>query len=114
MKLNLAKIVIALVAALTFASAFAEACTVTLVTKGASVNGSVLVSHSNDGFGSDPNIVFVPAKNHPQGSKRPVYPSSAAIGDMPEYNCFSVPQLVAPERSHGYDYPGKQHTKPLG
>ncbi len=92
----------------------AEACTVMLVTKGASKDGSVLLSHSNDGFGSDANVVFVPAKDHPQGSLRPVYPSSAAVGDMPEYNAYSSPNLVAPERSEGYDYPGRPQTKPIG
>ncbi len=92
----------------------AEACTVILVTKGASEDGSVLLSHSNDGFGSDANVVFVPAKDHPSGSLRPVYPSAAAVDEMPEYNCYSFPTLVAPERSEGFDFPGRPQTKPIG
>ena len=89
-------------------------CTIVLVTKGASADGSVMVAHSDDGFGGDTNVVFVPAKNHPKGSKRPVYPSSAACGDLPEYNCFGNPHLVAPERGDGYTFPGEPLTKPIG
>ena len=44
-------------------NASVDACTIMLVTKGASADGSVLVSHSNDGFGIDCNATFVPAKN---------------------------------------------------
>ena len=90
------------------------ACTIVLVTKGASADGSVMVAHSDDGFGGDTNVVFVPAKNHPKGSFRPVYPSSAACGEIPEYNCYDVPHLVAPERGDGYTFPGEPLTKPVG
>ncbi|WP_426910640.1 C69 family dipeptidase, partial [Ralstonia pseudosolanacearum] len=83
----------------------ASACTIMLVTKGASADGSVFVTHTNDGFGSDPNVVFVPARNHKRGSLRPVYPSSAAYDELPEYNCFNVPHLVAPERGDAHHHP---------
>ena len=91
-----------------------EACTTTIVTKGASADGSTYVTHSNDSYSSDPSIVFVPAKDHPAGSMRKVYPSAIAWDDLPEYACFSNPRLVAPERAAAYDYPGKARTKPLG
>lgn len=91
-----------------------DACTIVLVTKGASADGSVMVAHSEDGFGCDPNVVFVPAKNHPKGSRRPVYPSPAATGELPEYNCFDTPHLVAPERSDDYNFPDEPRTKPVG
>ena len=90
------------------------ACTIVLVTKGASADGSVMIAHSDDGALVDPNVVFVPAKNHPKGSKRPVYPSSAALGELPEYNCFASPRLVAPERSDDYNFSGEPLTKPIG
>ena len=92
----------------------AEACTTTIVTKGASADGSAYVTHSNDSFSSDPSIVYVPAKDHPAGSMRKVYPSAIAWDDYPEYNCVSNPRLVAPERAPGYDFPGLKPTKPLG
>ena len=56
------------------AASCAEACTTTIVTKGASAEGVVYVTHSNDAFSSDPNIVYVPAKDHPEGSMRAVRP----------------------------------------
>ena len=91
----------------------AEACTVMVVTKGASADGSTMVSHSNDGRGAEMNLIYVPAKDHPKGSKRPVYPTAVALNTMPEYNAFDQPNLVAPERSEGYDYPGKPRTVPI-
>ena len=92
----------------------AEACTTILVTKGASKDGSTFVAHSNDGFQGDPNVVFVPAKNHEKGSLRPVYPVAVATGELPDYNCFFSPHLVAPERGDGYKFPDMPSTKPLG
>lgn len=112
MKKFLSKVAAGL-AVLSLVSVDAEACTIMFVTKGASVDGSVFVSHSNDGFGSNPNVVFVPAKNHEKGSLRPVYPT-AAVDELPEYNCFYNPHLVAPERSDAYNFPGKPRTKPIG
>lgn len=92
----------------------AEACTVMVVTKGASADGNMIVSHSNDGRGAEINLAFVPAKDHPKGSKCPVYATAVALDEMPDYNAFLQPNLVAPERSPDYDYPGRPHTKPLG
>ena len=46
----------------------ADACTTTIVTKGASADGSTFVTHSTDSFSSDPSIVYVPAKDHPAGA----------------------------------------------
>ena len=113
MKKFLTKFAVGL-AALSFVNVDAEACTIMLVTKSASTDGSVFVSHSNDGFGADPNVVFVPAKNHKKGSLRPVYPTAAAVGEMPEYNCFDNPYLVAPERSDAHNFPDRPRTKAIG
>ena len=66
----------------------AEACTVMVVTKGASADGNMIVSHSNDGRGAEMNLSFVPAKDHPKGSKRPVYATAVALDEMPDYNAF--------------------------
>ena len=113
MKKFFAKLIVGLMA-LSIINVNAEACTIMLVTKGASTDGSVFLSHSNDGFGGDSNVVFIPAKNHKKGSMRPVYPSAAAIDELPEYNCFFVPYLVAPERSDALNYPDKPLTKAIG
>lgn len=93
----------------------AQACTTAIVTKGASQDGSVFVTHSNDAF-CDPSIVYVPAKNHPEGARRKVYPSAIAWEPLPEYNCLTTPRLQAPERAKSYDNPKLQSraTLPLG
>ena len=67
------------------AASCAEACTTAIVTKGASADGSAYVTHSNDVFSSDPNIVYIPAKDHPAGTMRKVYPSAVAWDELPEY-----------------------------
>lgn len=92
-----------------------QACTTAIVTKGASADGSVFVTHSNDGL-CDPSIVYVPAKNHPAGAMRKVYPSAIAWDPLPEYKCLTTPRLQAPERAKGYDNPAlqKENTIPLG
>lgn len=68
-------------------------CTIFIVTPGASYDGSMLVGHTNDGFGSciaghevvtDANkIVYVPAADHPKGTKRPILfdPDSGSDGE---------------------------------
>ncbi len=56
----------------------AEACTTILVTRGATADGSAYITHSNDSSSSNPSIVYVPAKDHPAGSERNVYPSAIA------------------------------------
>ena len=94
--------------------ASAEACTVIVVTKGASEDGSMMVSHSNDGYAGEVNLAYVPAKDHPAGSMRPVYASAAALGAMPEYNAYDQPNLVAPERSDDYDFPDRPRTRAIG
>ena len=86
MKKFLTKLAVGL-AALSLVNVDAEACTIMLVTKGASADGNVFVSHCDDGFDNDPNTVFVPAKNHKKGSLRPVYTgadTTKAIGHIPE------------------------------
>lgn len=62
---------------------FVDACTVFIVGKNATTDGSVLVSHSNDGeFKTDPRLVKVSARDWPEGSLRPVFFSPE---DYPRY-----------------------------
>ncbi len=78
------------------------ACTTCIVTPGASADGSMLVGHSEDNHLSDQSIVYVAAKDWPKGSKRPVYTTAIAIGNLPEYNAFTVPRLAGSDRSPAY------------
>ncbi|MDR1941293.1 MAG: C69 family dipeptidase [Endomicrobium sp.] len=92
----------------------AEACTTMIVTKGASADGSVFVAHSDDDDLEDQSIIYVPAKDYPAGSKRPVYASAVANGELPRYNAFSEPRLVDPDRSPDYENKGYARSIPIG
>lgn len=83
------------------------ACTTILVTKGASADGSVIVSHSDDDELGDQRIVYVPAADHKPGSKRPVYYDVVSFG-----NC--TVRYVGTSRGPGYDTPGLPKSEPLG
>ncbi|HBA85373.1 MAG TPA: dipeptidase [Verrucomicrobia bacterium] len=89
------------------------ACTVTLITKGASADGSVLVSHSDDNELGDQRIVYVPAADHPAGSKRPVYYDSVSIGVLTNYG-IGMPRYVGTHRGPGYVNAELQQDVPLG
>lgn len=52
----------------------AGACTVFAATPGATVDGSAIVTHSDDGEANlDARLLFVPAKDHPAGALREIY-----------------------------------------
>ncbi len=90
-----------------------EGCTTILVTKGASADGSVMISHSDDNDLMDQRIIYVPAQQYAPGSMRPVYCTAAAMGEFPQYNSFVYPRMVTSERGPGYDTPGPKSV-PLG
>jgi dipeptidase len=85
-----------------------------IVTKGASADGSVFVAHSDDNELDDQSIVYVPARDWPDGSLRPVYPSAVANGELPQFNAFQQPRLVDKDRAPGYAHPGQKKTVPVG
>jgi len=80
-----------------------SACTTMLIGKNATIDGSIIVAHSDDDELGDQRIVYVPAKDHKPGSKRPVYP----------YN-VSYPRYVGKDRGLAYDISSYPATKPLG
>ncbi len=89
------------------------ACTTILVTKGATEDGSVLVTHSDDNELCDERIIYIPAQDHDPGSWRYIYPSAVALGEISKYNCFLYPRIVATERGPGYNMQDYPKTIPL-
>jgi dipeptidase len=66
-------------------------CTVILVTKGASKTGKMLLAHTDDNLLDDQRIVYVPALDHADGSKRPI-----------SYKYWGYPRYVGLNRGEGY------------
>jgi len=50
-----------------------DGCTSIIVGKGATVDGSVITSHSNDCQDCDNRMAYVPARDHAAGSRRKIY-----------------------------------------
>ena len=91
----------------------AFACTTTITGKNASADGSVMVSHSDDGLG-DGRLIYVPAKMHKKGSLRPVYYDACALGYKPEWGASETKRIVSLTRAPGYNTPGVPLSVPIG
>lgn len=91
----------------------ASACTTTITGKKASVDGSVIVSHSDDGLG-DGRLIYVPAKDHEKGSMRAVYYDGCSLGYKPEWGASETHRIVSKERAPGYNTSGDPKSVPIG
>ena len=63
-----------------------QACTNLVVGKKASKDGSVIISYSQDDYGSFEPLRVIPAKDHPAGTMHPLYhyESGNYLGEIPE------------------------------
>lgn len=91
----------------------AFACTTILVGKDASADGSVMVSHSDDGLG-DGRLIYVPAMDHPAGALRPVFYAHCALGYLPQWGANESHRIVTGDRGPGYNTPGDPPSVPIG
>ncbi len=99
---------------LAISSQASYACTTMIITKGASADGSLYVTHSNDGYTGDTSVVYVPAADHEEGEMRQVYPSACAREAYPDFNCDYTPRLNVEGRGPDYSFEGVPITTPLG
>jgi len=91
----------------------AWACTVTFTGKKASADGSVMVSHSDDGL-SDARLIYVPAMEHKPGSLRPVFYSHSALGFKPHWGASETHRIATRDRGPGYQTTDVPPSIPLG
>ena len=110
---NYLRLVAAIVVGVSLSAGTAEACTTILVTKGASSDGSIFVSHSDDGIG-DSRIMFVPAADHPGGSVRHVYYDAVSMGFKPEWGGTFTKRYVGTDRGPDYVDPAAPQSIPIG
>jgi len=91
----------------------AHGCTSFAVGKKATVDGSVIVSHSEDeNMWTDPRLTFVPAMDHPSGSMRKIY---HAIEYYPHYVGYDLgPDYFPTKDQHAQEpigeIPQVEHT----
>ncbi|HII07635.1 MAG TPA: dipeptidase [Methanotrichaceae archaeon] len=87
-------------------------CTTIAVGKKATIDGSVIIAHSDDDV-SDERVIYVPASD-PNGGERNVYYDNASLGLKKEYNSTELRRYIGPDRGPGYDTKDYQNSIPLG
>lgn len=79
-------------------------CTTMIITKGATADGSTMVTHSDDNELSDQRIIYVPAQDHSPASTRAVIDGSTT----------PYPRLVSRTRGPNYEMPERDDTPMIG
>jgi dipeptidase len=81
------------------------ACTTMIVGKKATVDGSVIVAHSDDDV-ADERAILVPARtwnlSDPKQKNRPVYYDNASLGPNLNYNSTDIRRYIGDFRGPGY------------
>jgi dipeptidase len=88
-------------------------CTTIAIGKNATVDGSVIVAHSDDDV-SDTRVIYVPAADYPSGAMRPVYYDDASLGHNTHYNSTELRRYVGTSRGPGYNTEDYPKSRPLG
>lgn len=95
------------------------ACTTMIVGKNASIDGSVIIAHSDDDV-ADERVIQVPAKtwdlSDPVQKNRPIFYDNASLGPNPDFNSTDIRRYIGNSRGPGYQTQseGYDESKPLG
>ena len=81
-------------------------CTTMIATPGATEDGATFVAHSDDGHLSDARLTYVPAADHPAGSRRPVFYDAVSMGPLEPYASFEYRRYTGKMRGPDYDVEG--------
>lgn len=90
---------------------FVPSCTTIAVGKGATIDGSVIIAHSDDDV-ADERVIYVPACD-PNEAYRAVYYDDASLGPR-GYNSTELRRYIGKDRGPGYDTRDYPESKPLG
>jgi dipeptidase len=85
-----------------------------IITKGATIDGSVFIAHSDDSEMFDNRLVYVPAADYKEGSMRPVYYDPSSLGNRPEFNSNVLRRYVGTHRGPVYIDNDMPQSIPLG
>lgn len=78
-------------------------CTTMIITKGSTIDGSMMVTHSDDDELGDQRIISVPAMTHKPGETRKIFAEH-----------YKYPRINTNDRGPGYDKPGLDRTPSIG
>ena len=95
------------------------ACTTMIVGKNASIDGSVIIAHSDDDV-ADERLIQVPGRtwdlSDPAQKNRPIYYDNASLGPNTDFNSTDIRRYIGNSRGPGYQTQseGYAESKPLG